>query len=173
MERCEECGFDPESVTPATAAGAVRELGPRYRAPLTRFLPGEDGAAVLSQRPAPQVWSAIEYAGHVRDVLVLVDRRVAQVLAEHDPELEPVDLEAAVEGGGYRELDALTVADELAAAADRLASALEALAPEDWKRSGRRAGEPRSVLDMARRAVHEGSHHLLDVGRVLRRVRGR
>jgi len=173
VERCEECGFDPESVTPATAAGAVRELGRRYRAPLTRFLPGEDGAAVLSQRPAPQVWSAIEYAGHVRDVLVLVDRRVAQVLAEHDPELEPVDLVAAVEGGGYRELDAVTVADELAAAADRLASALEALAPEDWKRSGRRAGEPRSVLDMARRAVHEGSHHLLDVGRVLRRVRGR
>jgi hypothetical protein len=173
VERCEECGFDPESVTPSTAAEAVRALGRRYRAPLTRFLSGEDGPTVLSQRPGSDVWSAIEYAGHVRDVLVLVDGRVARVLAEQDPELNLVDLEAAVEGGGYRELDAVAVGDELAAAADRLASALEALAPEDWERSGRRAGEPRSVLEMARRAVHEGSHHLLDVGRVLRRVRGR
>jgi len=171
--RCEECGFNPESVAPATAAGAVRELGRRYRAPLTRFLPGEDGPTVLAQRPDPLVWSAVEYAAHVRDVLALFDRRVAHVLSEHEPELEVVDHEAAVEEGRYRELDAVTVADELAAAAGRLARSLESLAPEDWERSGLRAGEPRSVLDIARRAVHEGSHHLLDVGRVLRTVRGR
>jgi hypothetical protein len=167
VTRCEECGFDPES------AESVRAFGRRYRAPLTRFLPGEDGAAVLGQRPEPQVWSAVEYAAHVRDVFALFDRRVARVLAEDNPDFEVVDHEAAVDQGRYRELDAVVVADELAAAADRLAGALESLAPGDWDRSGRREGEPRSVLDIARRAVHEGNHHLLDVGRVLRSVRGR
>jgi hypothetical protein len=173
VARCEECGFDPDSVTSADAADAVRALGKRYRAPLTRLLPGEDARAVLSKRPDPGVWSAVEYAAHVRDVLALFDRRIAQVLAEDDPDLEVVDHEAAVEEGGYRELDGAKVADELAAATEGLAQTLTSLAPGDWDRTGRREGEPRSVLEIARRAVHEGNHHLLDVGRVLRTVRGR
>src|SRR5437016_6714812 len=101
VTRCEECGFDPDSVTPDTAADAVRAFGRRYRAPLTRLLPGEDARAVLSKRPDPRVWSAVEYAAHVRDVFALFDRRIAQVAAEDDPALEVVDHEAAVEEGGY------------------------------------------------------------------------
>ena len=42
-ERCEECGFEYASVSPADAAVALRSFGRRYRAPLTRFLDGEDG----------------------------------------------------------------------------------------------------------------------------------
>ncbi|HMC52681.1 MAG TPA: DinB family protein [Acidimicrobiales bacterium] len=171
--RCEECGFDPESVSPEAAPAALRRFGPRYRAPLTRLLAGEDGHDVLSRRPQPQVWSAVEYAAHVRDVFELFDRRIAQVLAEDDPELEVIDHDAVVAERRYRELDATAVAEELAAAAERLARTLESLGPGDWDRTGRREGEPRSVVEIARRAVHEGSHHLLDVGRVLRNVRGR
>ena len=173
MTRCEECGFDPDSVTPDTAPDAVRAFGRRYRAPLTRLLQGEDARAVLSQRPDLQVWSAVEYAAHVRDVFGLFDRRIAHVLAEENPDLEVVDHDAVVEEGRYRELDAAVVADQLAEGAERLGSTLESLAPGDWGRSGRREGEPRSVLEIARRAVHEGNHHLLDIGRVLRTVRGR
>ena len=46
-ERCEECGFEYESMSPADAAAALRSFGKRYRAPLTRFLAGEDGDALL------------------------------------------------------------------------------------------------------------------------------
>jgi hypothetical protein len=36
---------------------------------------------------------------------------------------------------------------------------------------GLRRGQERSARLSARRAVHEGSHHLLDIGRGLRAVR--
>jgi hypothetical protein len=65
----------------------------------------------------------------------------------------------------------VAVADELADGAEGLAARLEGLTPEQWQRSGTRAGERRTVLEIAQRAGHEGSHHLLDIGRVLRAVR--
>ena len=59
----------------------------------------------------------------------------------------------------------------LAANAERLASTIEAVPDGGWDRVGIRRDEERSVLFTARRAVHEGSHHLLDIGRGLRAVR--
>jgi hypothetical protein len=172
MTRCEECGFEFDSVTPELAPSTIREFGRRYRAPLTRLLKGED-EAVLRTRPADGVWSAIEYAGHVRDVFALFDRRVERLLVEEDPVLELIDPDALVRDGDYRSLGPVAVADELAAEADTFATRLEALTPEQWERSGTRDGERRTVLDVARRGAHEGSHHLLDIGRGLRTVRGK
>jgi hypothetical protein len=168
--RCEECAFDPASVTPDSAAATVRDFGRRYKAPLTRLLRGED-ESVLRTRPVPDVWSAIEYAAHVRDVFALFDRRVAQIVTNDDPVLEVIDHDALVDAGDYRSLGPVAVADDLAAAAEALASRLEGLAPEHWHRAGTRQGERRTVLEIAQRAGHEGSHHLLDIGRVLRAVR--
>ncbi|MCA1676351.1 MAG: class II holin family protein, partial [Actinobacteria bacterium] len=54
-----------------------------------------------------------------------------------------------------------------------LASVLEGVSPDDWTRTGLLAGVPRDALTMARDGVHEGSHHLRDVHRVLATVRGR
>ena len=51
MDRCDECGFDPESVDPVNGVGAVNDIGRRWQAPLTRFLPGEDGDALAAARP--------------------------------------------------------------------------------------------------------------------------
>ncbi|MBV8160394.1 MAG: hypothetical protein JO265_05670, partial [Acidimicrobiia bacterium] len=61
-ERCDECGFVYAEVSPDDAVLRLRSLGRRYRAPLTRFLAGEDGDAILRRRPEPGVWSALEYA---------------------------------------------------------------------------------------------------------------
>jgi hypothetical protein len=170
LTRCEECGFDFDGVTLESAPATVRDFGRRYKAPFTRLLKGED-EAVLATRPAPDVWSAIEYAAHVRDVFALFDRRVQQIIAEHEPALEVVDHDTLVAGGDYRALVPAVVVDDLAAAAEGLATRLEGLTPEQWERSGMREGERRTVLEVARRGAHEGSHHLLDVGRVLRAVR--
>ena len=68
MVVCEECGFDGDSLSPADTSTSLRSFVRRYRAPLTRFLPGEDGDAIVRQRPDPSTWSALEYACHVRDV---------------------------------------------------------------------------------------------------------
>ncbi len=63
--RCDECGFVYEDLAAAEIPAAIRSFAKRYLAPLSRFLPGEDGDAVVRQRPAPDTWSALEYAAVV------------------------------------------------------------------------------------------------------------
>jgi hypothetical protein len=169
--RCEECGFDYEALGPAEIPAAVRAFAKRYRAPLTRFIRDEDGDALVRRRPAPEVWSALEYAAHVRDVFANYDRWIGQCLAEEHPVMEGPGPDELAAAGRYNEDDPGAVADARAANAERLAATIEAVPADGWDRSGIRRGEERSVLLMARRAVHEGSHHLLDIGRGLRTVR--
>ena len=85
-ERCPECAFDPNGYGPDDLPGALAVLGKRYRAPLTRLLPGED-AGLLRAHPIAGTWSALSYACHVRDVLALFDERIRRMLAEDRPSL--------------------------------------------------------------------------------------
>ena len=170
---CDECGFDYDGLEPADAPAALRGFAKRYRAPLSRFLPGEDGDSLLRERPAPDTWSALEYAAHIRDVFENYHRWIGQILGEERPVLEgpgPDDL--AVERR-YNEDDPSAVAEALAANAEQLAALVETVPADDWDRVGLRGDEERSVQLHARRAVHEGSHHLLDIGRGMRAVRDR
>lgn len=168
---CDECGFDYDALEPADVPAALRSFAKRYRAPLSRFLPGEDGDSLVRQRPAPDTWSALEYAAHVRDVFENYDRWIRQILDEDRPTLEgPPPDELAVERR-YNDDDPAAVAEAVAANAERLASTVEAVPADAWDRVGLRRDEERSVRLHARRAVHEGSHHLLDIGRGLRAVR--
>ena len=169
---CAECGFDWDGLDSAALPAAIRALPGRFAKPLTRFLPGEDGAELLRARPEAAVWSALEYAAHTRDAVELYDQRIARVLTEDRPRLAPFDPDAACEERRYSE----EVPGEVLAGFERVAAAaadrLEALDPRGWERVGvGSSGEDRTVLVLARRMVHEGHHHLLDIGRVLRRVR--
>ena len=170
-QACDECGFSYASVSAAEAPAAIRAFARRYRAPLTRFLPGEDGDSLVRQRPDHTTWSALEYAAHVRDMFDRYRRWIGQTLAEDRPALEgPGPDEAAVERR-YNQDDPVAVTEALAANAEQLAATLEAVPHDGWDRVGLRRHEERSVLFTTRRAVHEGNHHLLDIGRVLRAVR--
>lgn len=171
-ERCEECGFEYQSVQPDHAVAALRGFPKRYRAPLTRLLPGENDS-ILRARPDPAVWSALEYAAHVRDVFGAYGERIQQTLVEHRPVFDDIGPDEMAAEGRYNEQDPSVVADELAASAESLALVLEGVPADGWDRVGIRYGQERSVLFTAQRAVHEGHHHLLDIGRVMRTVRGR
>jgi hypothetical protein len=171
-EPCDECGFDFESLEPGDTPIAVRSFGRRYRAPLTRLLPGEDDS-VLRARPEPATWSALEYAAHVRDVFGAYQERIELALAKDRPEFGSIDPDAMAAERRYNELDASDVVDGLASSAESLARVLDGVTPDGWARVGLRGHDERSVLFTARRAVHEGHHHLLDIGRGLRSVRGR
>jgi hypothetical protein len=168
--KCEECGFDDTDLSPADAVAALRRFPRRYRAPLTRLLAGED-TAVLRRRPDATTWSALEYAAHVRDVFGTYASRVRRTLDEDRPEFEGPTPDELVEAKRYNDDDPAAVAGELEANADLLASVLESVPDDGWERVGIRHGEEHSVLLSARRAVHEGNHHLLDVGRSLRAAR--
>ncbi len=169
--KCDECGFDYDALDPAEVPASLRSFAKRYRAPLSRFLPGEDGDALVRERPAPDTWSALEYAAHVRDVFDNYHRWIGQILNEDRPVLEgPAPDDLALERK-YNDDDPAAVAEALAANAERLAALVETVPADGWDRVGVRRGEERSVRLHARRAVHEGSHHLLDIGRGMRAVR--
>lgn len=173
MERCPECGFDPDDLAPPDTVVALRSFGRRYRAPLTRALPGEDLDAIARHSPEEGVWSALEYAWHVADVFRVFDDRVRCALAGRAPDEAVVDWEVRVEAASPS-MARVAVADELVDAADSLALTLDELDIGEWSLpavTGR--GREVAVGELAAIAVHEGSHHLLDVGRVLRAARGR
>jgi len=167
---CPECGLDYEAMPPDEAITAIRKFGRRYRAPLTRLLPGED-ESILRTRPAPETWSALEYAAHVRDVFANYAGWVGLMLAEDEPVLEGMVPDEAVVARAYNEQILVEVVTELAERAEDLAATFEEVPDDGWQRTGTRRNEERSVESLARHAVHEGSHHLLDIGRGLRTVR--
>lgn len=172
---CDECGFDTRTMSEDELVTTIASFARRYRAPLTRFLPGEDGAAVVRRRPAPEVWSALEYAAHVRDVLAFYRGRVERVLAEERPTFDavgPISPPERVER--YHLEDVTGVAEQLAVEATALADLLGSLSPGQWQRVGLSSegdGAERTVRVLAERAAHDPSHHLLDVGRSLRAAR--
>ena len=173
-EQCEECGFVYSSVSPEEAAEKLRSFGKRYRAPLTRFLAGEDGDAILRQRPEPDVWSALEYAAHVRDAIRFNGYLARRTLSEDHPTLPSPNPDKAAADNNYNNEDPATVADELAQRAEKLAAVVESNDdPSSWDRTAEWDGRDGdfTAIYFVRNAVHEGHHHLLDVGRVLRHVR--
>jgi len=173
-ERCSECGFDYDGLALADGAAALRAFGRRYRAPLTRVLPGEDGLALVRAHPMPGTWSALEYACHVRDVLAVQRERIELARREDTPAFEPMGREERVERDRYNDQVPSAVADQLAARAETLAGVVEELSDDELARTAVYPDRGEQTLGwVVRHTVHEGEHHLLDVGRVLRAARGR
>jgi hypothetical protein len=173
MERCAECGFDPADVRPHDLPVAVRSFARRYQAPLSRGLPGEDLDEIVRRSPGPGVWSALEYGGHVVDIFTVFDDRVRCALEGRTPAEEVVDWEGRVAAASPG-LDRTQVAADLADAADSLAVTLDEVNGDEWRLEGLTGrGNPATVAELGTIVVHEGSHHLLDIGRVLRAARGR
>ena len=152
---------------------SVRSFPRRYRAFLA--VPGSaDGPdAVFRRRPDPSTWSALEYTAHVADRLDHLGPAVRRITYENLPLIEVFDNEERVAEKAYNDLDRTEVLGWLDFACAELASVLEGVNADDWTRTALVAGVPRDALTMARDGVHEGSHHLRDVQRVLAAVRGR
>ena len=146
----------------------------RYRVllrPLDRH--GDDPESRVRRRPAPGEWSALEYTGHVADVLDHIGTAIRRIMAQDDPALSFPDFEARVEQSAYNDKDTLEVLGWLELVCGELASILDGVNADDWNRTGQVDGERRDALTLARDAVHQGSHHLRDVNRVLAATRGR
>jgi S-DNA-T family DNA segregation ATPase FtsK/SpoIIIE len=101
---------------------------------------------------------------------------VAQALDEDVPTFVPMGRDQLVVDRRYNEQDPAAVLDELAANAEAMADACLALTDAEWDRTGiygYPAPTERNLRWVARHTIHEGHHHLLDVGRTLRHARGR
>jgi hypothetical protein len=166
-ERCDECGFDGSRYDNASLLDALRALGPRWRSSLSA------AGAELRDRPGPEVWSALEYAAHSRDIIALHVFGVEQALALDEPSFPPIGDDLAESAAAtYASADPVVVVDALEENAKRLAQLAEDAVPGNWSRGLTDGGNRRDVRRLLEHALHDSLHHLLDVERGLARLRG-
>jgi hypothetical protein len=162
-EQCEQCGFDGAAYDAPALLAAIRALGTRWRELLDTAGPR------MSARPAPEVWSALEYAAHTRDVTALHAFGVEQALTVDEPvfpEVEPGLADSAATS--YHTEDPTAVLDALDMHATRLARLADDAGESAWTR-GLTLGDNRSdVRRLLEHALHDSLHHVDDVERGLK-----
>jgi len=165
MDHCDECRFVYGDHGTDGVAGEIRALGGRFATVLTG--PAADPGA-LATRPAPDVWSAVEYGCHVRDVLLAQRERLLLALVEDRPTCAPIYRDQRAVLARYAEEPPHQVARELTVAADLLAWVLDGLDGDAWDRTCIYNFPEPSVRDMAwlaQHTLHEAEHHLADITR--------
>ena len=165
QQRCEECGY-------AYNLAAANEAGDEIRsgaAELAQLLTAT-GQTTLAQRTAPELWSPLEYACHVRDMLLAQRERVLLARRVDVPESVPMGRDERVAHEGYAEQDPAEVAEEVTMAARLLANALGRLDAADWELRlvyNWPERTERTLRWVAAHTLHEVRHHLLDMRRQL------
>jgi hypothetical protein len=120
----------------------------------------------VRRRPAPEVWSALEYGCHVRDVFRRFDGRLAAMLTEDGPRFANWDQDAAAVADCYGDQEPVAVAAQLREAAEALAARFDTVSGDQWQRTGARSdGAAFTVESFARYFIHDPVHHLYDVTR--------
>jgi hypothetical protein len=157
LERpCPECGFDTAAVDRSQVGALLRENAASWGSVLAR--------PDARTRPDAGVWSPLEYACHVRDVLHLYDERLHLMLDQDDPLYANWDQDAAAVAGRYDAQAPEQVAAQVVTAGERVARAFDDLTPEQWDRRGRRSdGASFTVDTFARYFLHDLVHHRDDV----------
>jgi hypothetical protein len=154
---CPECGLDIRSFAREDIPAIISANATSWQQALTV---SADPAA----RPAHGTWSPVEYACHVRDLLILCDYRLGLMLIQDDPLFANWDQDQAAVTGRYSEQVPADVAAQLIDAAATAVSRFADVAPGQWLRKGRRSdGAQFTVETFGRHLVHEAVHHWYDV----------
>ena len=153
---CPQCGFDAALVHPTDVGDHVLTDATDW---VTRL--GESGATT---RPAPGVWSRLEYGCHVRDVHRIFNQRVQMMLREDEPRFPNWDQDETALADGYATQDPATVAGELLEAATAVADTYASVPADAWPRRGLRSnGSEFTIASIARYHMHDIVHHAWDV----------
>ena len=154
---CAECGFDAAAQDVSGLPRLVHDTAMTWSEVLAR--------RDVGLRPAPGIWSPLEYGCHVRDVHRVFDERVRRMLTEDDPAFDNWDQDVTAVEQRYDEQDPAVVADELVMAADAVAARYAGVFGHAWDRTGRRSdGRVFTVDTLGRYHLHDVVHHLVDVG---------
>jgi DinB superfamily len=166
-ERCEACGFDGARLDNVSLLDGLRALGPRWRGLLAST------STELRVRPEPDVWSAIEYAAHSRDITALHAFGVEQALTLDEPAFPAIGGDLVESAAAtYADADPEDVVDELDAQAAHLAQLADDAGSGAWSRGLTIGGERSDVRRLLEHALHDSQHHIADVERGLVRIRG-
>lgn len=170
---CAECSFAYDTIDPTSVGPLLRPWASRFHVPLTRGLPGDNLDEIVRTRPTPGTWSPLEYVCHVRDCLELYHWRIGRALAEPRPIVPAMGRDQIAIDRDYNGQDPGRVLHQLDTAAVALADLLSSIEGAAWDRVAVREGDEMTIAWMARNVLHECTHHLLDIGRGLRHIRGR
>jgi len=162
MERCGECGFEYDEAAAPEAAAVIGDGAAGLAAILRRRQAGP------GSRREPGRRSPLEYACHVRDMLLVQRERLLAARRVERPLAEPTGRDERVELDGYAGQHLADVARQVGDAAQLFANDLDRLSETDWDRTviytyPHRA--ERSLRWLAIHTVHEVRRHLLDVRR--------
>lgn len=108
---CPECGFDVTAFDRTEVGNLIRANASEWRVLLEH--------PEVRTRPSDDRWSGLEYACHVRDVLVLYDERLKMMLEQDDPDYPNWDQDSAAVIGEYSAQDPTRVATEIEEAGSR------------------------------------------------------
>jgi len=150
-----------ENVERDTIPSAVRTHAHTYG-----LILNDTDPTVLRAHPRAEVWSALEYACHMRDVFRVQRERVLLSLIEDQPAFVSMRREERVVEERYNEQRPAVVAGEITEAAEAFAETLEGLGDDAWRRTGvynYPATRVRTVEWIGRHTVHECEHHLQDI----------
>jgi S-DNA-T family DNA segregation ATPase FtsK/SpoIIIE len=164
MTTCAQCGFTygalPRPALPAKIRAHGRALARRVEA----------GPDHLAARRLQEEWSPLEYACHVRDLLLMQRDRLYVALVEDEPSFKPMYRDQRVAFDRYALQSPAAVAGQVVMGADMLAHAFDGLREAQWERPliyNFPGPSRRHVEWMAHHTVHEMVHHLGDVDRIL------
>lgn len=154
---CDECGQDVRDLDPGTIAGLVRDSVPRFAVALRQPDAGT--------RPAPQVWSPLEYCAHVGDMYEVMNRRLELILGQDEPTFPNWDQDEAAVRNNYAAFSPGLVAERLLATAEAFAVTLDSMGGAQLERTGFRSnGSVFTAATLASYAWHDAAHHLHDIG---------
>ncbi len=171
--KCPECHLDYGTLLIPNAITTVRSL-PRRFGELLAPQPDEDTDKIIRTRPAEGVWSALEYAAHVADLLPVFAETIERMNLHSNPDVASLwtdDPDQLAITNDYNGQDPSAVITRLKAGAEALAAASEKVEPNDWSRTAEFPWGERDMLVMLKNAAHEGVHHLHDVEAGLKKVR--
>ena len=168
-ERCDACGFDGATYDDAALLDAPAIVGAEVADPARGAGPD------LRIRPAPEVWSAIEYAAHSRDVTAFHVFGVEQALTVDEPAIPAIA--GRPRGGGRGRATAPLSPMKLS----RHSRSIVAPGVPDRSDAGPVrgcAGSPSvrtasTCVACSSTRFHDSRHHLLDVERGFAQLRGR
>ena len=105
--------------------------------------------------------------------LDLMAPTIRQIINEDNPHLYSWDPDEQAREQDYNDWPIMQAVAELESACADLSMAIEYVPSDEWTRKGTYDWGEREAIDIARNAVHEGSHHLRDIKRGLTQILGR
>lgn len=156
---CEICGFRWDDVT----GDVVGRLVAASESFVTVLM---DAGALASRRPSPERWSVLEYAGHLRDVLISIRERILLAVVLECPTGVAMNREERVARGLYQHDAVADVAEELAVLTRLVSKTVSSLREGDTQRTlvySNASPHEVTIAWAIGQVIHETEHHLGDV----------